>query len=68
MAAVHRAIEVGADVRGYFVWSFLDHFEWAHGYRPRFGLVRVDYGTLERIPKASAHWYGQVAGSNELAG
>ncbi|WP_150463221.1 GH1 family beta-glucosidase [Nesterenkonia ebinurensis] len=61
LKAVHAAIEAGADVRGYFVWSLLDNFEWAFGYDKRFGIVRVDYGTLERTPKASAHWYAEVA-------
>lgn len=59
--AVHQAISAGADVRGYFVWSLLDNFEWAFGYDRRFGIVRVDYDTLARIPKASANWYAQVA-------
>jgi beta-glucosidase len=45
------------DVRGYFVWSLLDNFEWAEGYRKRFGIVYVDYDTLERTPKDSALWY-----------
>ena len=44
-------------VQGYFVWSLLDNFEWAHGYSKRFGIVYVDYPTLERVPKASFHWY-----------
>ena len=47
----------GVPVAGYFVWSLLDNFEWAHGYARRFGLVYVDYQTLERIPKSSFHWY-----------
>ncbi len=55
--AVGRAIEDGVSVQGYFVWSLLDNFEWARGYAPRFGLVYVDYGTLERVPKQSYHWY-----------
>jgi len=55
--AVARAIEDGVPVEGYFVWSLLDNFEWARGYGPRFGLVYVDYGTLERVPKQSYHWY-----------
>jgi len=53
---LHRSIEQGVDVRGYFAWSLLDNFEWAEGYSQRFGLVRVDYDTLERIPKDSYHW------------
>ena len=57
LAALGRAIEAGVDVRGYFVWSLLDNFEWAYGYDRRFGLVRVDYDSLERHPKDSFHWY-----------
>jgi beta-glucosidase len=56
IAAVGEAIDAGVDVRGYFVWSFLDNFEWAEGYRPRFGVVYTDYPTQRRIPKTSAHW------------
>jgi beta-glucosidase len=55
--AVSRAIGDGAPVKGYFVWSLLDNFEWAHGYSKRFGIVYVDYPTLERVPKASFYWY-----------
>ena len=47
----------GVDVRGYFVWSLMDNFEWACGYRPTFGLLKVDYATQRRIPKDSYHWY-----------
>jgi beta-glucosidase len=57
----------GIDVRGYVYWSLLDNFEWAHGYRPTFGLVAVDRATQARTPKASATWLGQVARSNALA-
>jgi beta-glucosidase len=57
IAAVRRAMDEGADVRGYFVWSLLDNFEWAQGYSKRFGLVYVDFANQERILKASAHWY-----------
>ncbi|MGW3629517.1 GH1 family beta-glucosidase [Streptomyces sp. NPDC005122] len=54
--ALHRASEQGVDVRGYFVWSLLDNFEWAEGYARRFGLVHVDYDTQKRTPKASYVW------------
>ena len=54
----------GVDVRGYFAWSFMDNFEWAEGYRPRFGLVRVDYDTQQRTPKASALWYRDLAAAH----
>ncbi|HEY3524317.1 MAG TPA: GH1 family beta-glucosidase [Candidatus Limnocylindrales bacterium] len=68
VAAIRRAIEVGVDVRGYFVWSLLDNFEWAYGYRPRFGLVHVDFATQRRTPKASAAWYAGVVRDNGLDG
>lgn len=55
--AVLRAIAAGADVRGYFVWSLMDNFEWAHGYTKRFGIVYTDYNTLERVKKDSFIWY-----------
>ncbi|HZO62791.1 MAG TPA: GH1 family beta-glucosidase [Gaiellaceae bacterium] len=55
--AVERARELGVDVRGYYVWSLLDNFEWEHGYAKRFGIVFVDFPTQRRIPKRSALWY-----------
>ncbi|MEE1739615.1 GH1 family beta-glucosidase [Streptomyces sp. BE147] len=58
--AVQRAVAAGADVRGYFLWSLMDNFEWAYGYSKRFGAVYVDYATQRRTPKASAHWYADV--------
>lgn len=64
--AVGRARDVGVDVRGYFAWSLLDNFEWSHGYSKRFGIIRVDYETLERIWKDSAFWYRQLTTTNRL--
>jgi beta-glucosidase len=64
--AVARAIDDGVPVDGYFVWSFLDNFEWAFGYSKRFGVVYVDYPTLERVPKDSFHWYAQRIRSGRL--
>jgi beta-glucosidase len=61
--AVHGAIEDGADVRGYFVWSLMDNFEWAWGYDRRFGIVRVDYETQERIVKDSGHAFAALISS-----
>ncbi|XWS11076.1 hypothetical protein CRYUN_Cryun38cG0052700 [Craigia yunnanensis] len=57
LSALARAIRNGADVRGYFVWSLMDNFEWAGGYSTTFGLYYVDHRTLKRIPKLSAKWY-----------
>jgi beta-glucosidase len=57
LEAALRAEAEGVDLRGYFVWSLLDNFEWAFGYTKRFGIVYVDYPTQRRIPKRSAHWY-----------
>ena len=64
--AVLRAIEEGVDVAGYFHWSLMDNFEWAWGYRRRFGLYYVDYGTQRRLPKRSAGFYSSVIRSGEL--
>ncbi|WP_406674203.1 GH1 family beta-glucosidase [Nonomuraea sp. N2-4H] len=57
IAALRRAMDDGVDVRGYFVWSLLDNFEWAEGYHQRFGLVHVDFATQRRTPKRSYHWF-----------
>lgn len=62
--AAHGVIGQGVDLRGYFVWSFLDNFEWSFGYSKRFGLVYVDYPTQRRIPKESAVWYRGVSERN----
>ncbi len=63
-AAAHRAMRQGAKLKGYQVWSLMDNFEWSYGYSKRFGIVRVDYQTLERMPKKSAYWYGRVIAEN----
>jgi beta-glucosidase len=55
--AVRAAMDAGVDVRGYFVWSIMDNFEWSLGYSQRFGLVHIDYATLKRTPKDSYYWY-----------
>ena len=60
LAALRDAIRQGVDVRGYFVWSLLDNFEWSAGYGPRFGLYHVDFETQRRTPKASARFYSEV--------
>ena len=65
VAAALRARRAGVPLEGFFVWSLLDNFEWAHGYSGRFGLVYVDFATQARIPKRSAHWYRQVARQGE---
>jgi beta-glucosidase len=60
----HRAIDEGVDLRGYFVWSLIDNFEWTFGYAQRFGLVRCDFESLVRTPKLSARWYARVIEEN----
>jgi beta-glucosidase len=64
--AAHDALTEGVPVKGYFVWSLMDNFEWAFGYDSRFGLAYTDFDTQERILKDSGHWYGQVAAANAL--
>jgi beta-glucosidase len=60
LRVVDQAISEGVDVRGYFVWTLIDNFEWSFGYRPRFGLIHVDFETQRRTPKSSAAWYAEV--------
>lgn len=60
IAELFRAIQAGADVGAYFVWSLLDNFEWAEGYEPRFGLIYVDFQSKERIIKDSGYWFRQL--------
>ncbi|WP_117208340.1 GH1 family beta-glucosidase [Allorhizocola rhizosphaerae] len=66
LRACHDAISRGVDLRGYLVWSLLDNFEWAEGYRKRFGMVHVDFDTQLRTPKESALWYSKVIARNGL--
>jgi beta-glucosidase len=67
LGAVHRALAEGVDVRGYFLWSLLDNFEWAFGYSKRFGMVHVDFASQLRTPKDSARWYAEVIRRGGLA-
>ena len=64
LAQVARAIDEGARVKGYFVWTLMDNFEWARGLSKRFGIVYTDYGTQQRIMKRSAYWYAHVIRNN----
>jgi len=64
--SAHRAIQNGVPLKGYFVWSLMDNFEWAYGYSKRFGIVYVDYATQQRIWKDSARWYQQVIAANAV--
>jgi beta-glucosidase len=67
LLAAHAAIRGGVDLRGYFVWSLLDNFEWSHGLSKRFGIVHVDYSTQKRTPKRSARFYSEVIRTNGRA-
>jgi beta-glucosidase len=66
LKAAHRAISEGFPLKGYFVWSLLDNFEWSWGYDRRFGITYTDYPTQTRIPKASAHWYADCIQQNRV--
>ena len=63
---VHKAMAAGVPIQGYFVWSLLDNYEWALGYRPRFGLIHVDFDTQNRIIKDSGQWFSRIANENRL--
>jgi len=67
LTQLHRAVSEGVPVRGYFLWSFMDNFEWADGYAYRFGIHYVDFSTQKRTPKMSAHFYREVIARNGLA-
>jgi beta-glucosidase len=64
LLALERAIAAGVDVRGYFHWSIMDNFEWAEGFKERFGLIYVDYIGQKRVLKDSARWYKRVIATN----
>ena len=64
LSALQRAADDGADVRGYFLWTFLDNFEWSKGYTERFGIVYVDFASQKRIAKDSAYWYQKIMEGN----
>jgi len=63
---VHKAIEEGVDVRGYFHWSLIDNFEWDKGFEPRFGLIEIDYKNLKRIPRPSSKLYTEICKNNVI--
>ncbi len=64
LSAIHEAIANGVNMKGYFIWSLMDNFEWASGYSKKFGITYIEDGTLNRIPKSSALWYRDVIGKN----
>ncbi|MCK4520260.1 glycoside hydrolase family 1 protein [Candidatus Parcubacteria bacterium] len=63
---VHKAIEEGIDVRGYFHWSLMDNLEWNKGFEPRFGLIEIDYKTMKRKPRPSAYYYAKICRNNYI--
>ena len=66
LEAARKAIDTGVNLKGFFYWSLLDNFEWAHGYEKRFGLYWVDYDTQARLPKQSAYWYRDVVANRRI--
>ena len=66
LAMLHRAISEGAPITGYFAWSFMDNFEWASGFRPRFGLVYTEYASQNRYIKDSGYLYSDIMRANGL--
>ena len=66
LSAIHEAIEQGVNLKGYFIWSLMDNFEWASGYSKKFGITYIDENSLKRIPKNSALWYKNVIANNAL--
>jgi beta-glucosidase len=68
VTALRRAVDAGVNVRGYYVWSLFDNFEWEQGYASRFGIVGVDYETQRRTPKRSALWYRDLIAAHANGG
>ncbi len=66
LTQLHAAMRDGVPVKGYFLWSFLDNYEWEDGYQQRFGIVHNDFETQRRTPKLSAKWYAEVIRRNAL--
>ena len=66
LTKLHRAVKEDYPVKGYFLWSLMDNFEWADGYSKRFGIHYVDFKTLKRNPKLSAQWYKQTIAANAV--
>jgi len=64
--AIHHAIEDGANVKRYFIWSLMDVFSWSNGYEKRYGLFYIDFDTQERFPKKSEYWYKELAETKEI--
>ena len=60
ITSVGRAVKEGAPIEAYYLWSFLDNFEWAEGTSKRFGIVHVNFESMKRTPKLSAHWYSDL--------
>lgn len=67
LAAMHRVMQAGVPLAGYFAWSLMDNFEWAKGYDQRFGIIWVDFETQERIPKESANWFKKLIMKNRFS-
>ncbi len=63
---VHKAIDDGVEVKGYFHWSLIDNFEWAHGFHPKFGLYEVDHQSFERKARSSAEYYADICKNNRV--
>lgn len=66
LKSADRAISEGYPLKGYFLWSLMDNFEWVEGYSKRFGIIYVDYKTQQRIPKASFEWYAECIRQNRV--